>query len=126
MAAEDFNPDEVQKKMDEYHEFLLKNAAITFSIEGMSRDIKNFIQKKISFNRVCLTQLTKIIHSISKSDLKDVKMSFMKKTETIYKMFDHLYSEMKVTNTILNMVIQKSLEKEKILNDERPKEKEHR
>jgi len=37
--------EDLKKKFEEYQEDLLKNAAITFSMEGLSKDIKFFLQK---------------------------------------------------------------------------------
>lgn len=62
---------------EEYNKQLLKQAAVTFSKEGISNDLKYFIQKKVSHNRVNLTYVTQLMDLAINSDINEVKeMSF--------------------------------------------------
>ena len=98
--------DPVQKKMEEYNESLLKNAVITFNSEAISKELKDTIRKKMSYNKTCLVHLTKIFESIVGLGTKDIKDKFLNKGDIIDRLFEHVYTEMKVTDACLNNVMQ--------------------
>ena len=111
--------DDLGKKIEEFNEFMLKQTAITFSMEGISKDLKTFLQKKISHNRTNLTQLASIISAIATSGTKSLKEELLKKNSPTYQLFDHVLKEIKITDVALDIIIQNMLNKEAALSGER-------
>jgi len=111
--------EDLTKKTDEFNEFMLKQAAITFSAEGVSRDLKNFIQKKIVHNRSNFENLTGIIYAITQSDSKVLKNKLFDKDSPISGLLDHIIKEIKITDVALNLVTQNMLTKEALLNSDK-------
>jgi translation initiation factor 2 alpha subunit (eIF-2alpha) len=111
--------EELMKKTDEFNEFLLKQAALTFSAEGVSRDLKNFIQKKIVHNRNNFENLTGIITAITQSDSKVLKNKLFEKDSQISGLLEHIIKEIKITDVALSIVMQNMLSKEALLNSEK-------
>jgi len=108
----------IDKKAEEFNEYMLKQAAITFSMEGISRDLKAFLQKKITHNRTNMTQLSALISSIMQSGSKSVKENVFKKGSYIADMLEHTVKESKFIDVALNLIIQNILTKEAILSSD--------
>ena len=89
----------LQKKMDQYNELMLRSTALTFSLEGLSRDLK-----------VLLARKTEFLVSIAESTAKMI--GSRKRPKSVDALVDHLLEEVKGTNHTLNYVIMKILEKE--------------
>jgi len=112
------NQDASKDSSEEINEEMLKNAALTFSLEGISRDLKNFLNKKVYYNTNSLKCLADIIESITQSNSKSIKEALLNKSSLTIQMYQHIFDEMRVTNLTLNFIIQKSLEREKnIMSD---------
>lgn len=107
--------EDLNQKMQEYHEYLLKNTAMTFSLEGASKDLRSIIHKKISYNKACLIEMTKIIQALSGSPSKELRNTLLKKTDMFHQMFDHVFTEMRIIDNVLNITIEQSLQVEKSL-----------
>jgi len=112
--------DDLRKKAEEHNEELLKNTAFTFSLEGVSRDVKSFIQKKISFTNHCLKNVTEMLSSLFESNVTWRKSVLSKEGEKILTdMLKHLHREMEITNMALNLIIQNAMKREDALNKDR-------
>jgi replication initiation and membrane attachment protein DnaB len=109
----------MDKKLEEFNEFMLKQAAITFSMEGVSKDLKGFLQKKISHNKTNITQLALMVSSIAQSPSKELRDGAVKKGSIIHLMLDHVLKEIRFTDTVMNVVIQNVLNKEAMLSSEK-------
>jgi len=110
------NEEEQRKKLEDYHEFLLQNAAVTFSLEGISRDLKTFIQKKIMYNINTIRHLTSMYRSLSGCTSKEVQNALVNPNYLLNQMLNHVFEEMRTTNMSLNVIIKKMLERESNLN----------
>ncbi|MBD3261274.1 MAG: hypothetical protein GF334_06250 [Candidatus Altiarchaeales archaeon] len=111
--------DEMDDRLKEYNEFMLKNAALTFSLEGLSKDLKSFLHKKISYNTEMMKHLTSMFRSVTTCEEKEVRLALLKEDSLVRSMVRHLYQEMRVTDMALNLIIQKLLERESTLTAER-------
>jgi hypothetical protein len=107
--------EDLNKKAKEFNEFLLKQTAITFSLEGVSKDLKGLIQKKITHNRINLTQLSHMLQSLMCSDSKPIKEGTLKKGSPVLDLMNHIIKEIKVTDTMLNITISSLMNKEACL-----------
>jgi hypothetical protein len=105
-----FNPDDL-------NENLLKTTAITFSLEGISRDLETYVQKKVTFNNRNLKHVSDIIRSLSTCDA-EIQRSFLKKGSSVTKILDQSLAEIENVNSILTFIIQKTISKENILNSD--------
>lgn len=110
--------EEMDERLRDYNEFMLKNAALTFSLEGLSKDLKSFLHKKISYNTEMMKHLTSMFRSVTTCEEKEVRMALLKEDSLVRAMVKHLYQEMRVTDMALNLIIQKLLERENTLTNE--------
>jgi hypothetical protein len=110
--------DEFSKKTEEFNEFMLKQAAITISSEGVSRDLKAFIQKKIHHDEMVLTQASQMLTAMVSSESEAIRESVLKKGNPIHKLLDHALKEIRITDVALNIAIQSMLSKEDALASE--------
>lgn len=98
--------EELQKKMDGYNEMLLKNTAITFSSEGLTRDLKVLITRKADFVADMLNGMAALIGSLPASK------SSRKRAQMIDAMLNHALNEVHTVNSTMNYVIARIFEKE--------------
>lgn len=111
--------DNVKNNSEEYNKLLLKQSAITFSLEGISKDIKIFIQKKISHNRSTLSHFTQLMDLTLNSEIIETSKEALKKGGPLNTLFQHIVTEIVKTDRYLDSVIETILEKEKILKKEK-------
>jgi fatty acid/phospholipid biosynthesis enzyme len=111
--------EKMEKKIEEFNEFMLKQAAITFSLEGVSKDLKNFLQKKIVHNRTNITQLTSMVTAVAHSPSKELREGSLTKGSIMYGLLDHIVREIRFTDMALNVVIQNIMNKEAMLSSEK-------
>lgn len=136
---EDFNSmrDFFNDSTDGFNSAYLEQAAITFSAEGISKDLKYFIEKKIYHNKESLANVSKMLENVVKCHNKtadgDKKDGFdLSRSGPLYKLLNHTLKEIKVSDTFLNMIIHmlidKSmyLEKAAVENDELLDQEEYR
>lgn len=108
----DPNQEDLNQKAKEFNEFLLKQTAVTFSMEGLSKDLKVFLSKKISHNKTNLTQVSSIIQSLMCSDSKPIKEATLKKGSAVLDLLNHIIKEVKITDTMLDILISTMINKE--------------
>lgn len=126
--------DELKKKFQEYqalNESRLEDVALTFSLEGVKRDLKGFIQKKISFNVRVMEHFSNMLGGLAAGDKAVVRDIIRDKDSPINSMIDHLLNESRVVNNILNTTIFGLLNQENLLStadgpSESPKGMENR
>ena len=109
----------IEKKLEQFNEFMLKQAAITFSMEGVSKDLKSFLQKKLSHNKTNITQLATMISAISQSPSKELRDGSLRKGSILYDLLSHVMKEAKFTDMALNLIIQNIMTKEAMLASEK-------
>lgn len=110
--------DNIKNSSEEFNKILLKQSAITFSLEGVSKDLKIFIQKKISHNRSTLAHLTQLMDLTLNSEIHDVAKEALKKGGPLSTLLQHIVTEVIKTDQYLDDIIKNVLEKEKILKKE--------
>ena len=98
--------EDLQEKMDRYNEMLLKSTALTFSSEGISRDIKGLISKKAEFVAEMLTGLASLIQSSSGPRTSAARV------KVFDEMLVHALNEVRTVNSTMNYLIAKQFEKE--------------
>lgn len=101
--------EELQKKMDTYNELLLKNAALTFSSEGISNDVKSFLSRKSVFVADMLTGLASLIEASSKGRVSANRQLLFDA------MLEHALNEVKMVDSTFNYVLAKTFERESSL-----------
>jgi hypothetical protein len=111
----DTTQEDLNRKAKEFNESLLKQTALTFSLEGISKDIKALLHKKITHNRTNLTQLSHMLQSLMCSDSKPIKEGTLKKGGPILDLLNHVIKEIKVTDTMLDILISNMMNKEATL-----------
>ena len=104
--------EDLKKKFEQYQEDMLKNAAVTFSMEGLSKDVKFFLQRKINYNLECQKNVTELVKAVTSCTDPVVRSSLLKDGSVVKSMLIYNYGEMRLTDMMLNMLIQKIFEKE--------------
>lgn len=97
---------EIDPAAEEYNKQLLKQTAFTFSQEGISSDLKYFIQKKVMHNKTNLAYVTQLMDLAINSESEEiVEMAFIK-SSPLKKLLDHVSAEIIKTDMILNKAIE--------------------
>lgn len=108
---------EFDNEAEEYNKQLLKQTAITFSRDGLSNDLKYFIQKKVSHNKTNLCYLTQLYDlAVSSESLKVQEMVFLKNS-SLKRLLDHVCDEIIKTDVLLNKAVDLVLNKDASFND---------
>jgi len=97
---------------EEMNENLFKTTAITFSLEGISRDLETYMQKKITFNNRNFKHMSDIMRSISTCDPDIQKTLLVKRNSILTKMLEETYKEMQDVNALLSYLVHKIMDKE--------------
>jgi len=97
---------------EEFNKQLLKQAAVTFTREGISNDLKYFIQKKIIHNRTNITYVTQLMDLTINSDSKETKELAFKRGSPLKGLLEHVYSEIIKTDILMNKAINFVLKKD--------------
>jgi len=109
---------ELQERMDEFNELLLRNTALTFSTEGVTRDLKALLARKADFVAQSADAAARIAAAPCKSAVR---------SKSVDELVRHVVEEIKGTNSTLNYVIMKVVEREQALSteaeDSKPKRK---
>jgi hypothetical protein len=108
---------EIDPAAEEYNKQLLKQTAFTFSREGISSDLKYFIQKKISHNKTNLCYVTQLMDLAINSDSGEIVEMAFTKSSPLKKLLDHVSSEIIKTDVILNKSIEFVLNKDPSVRD---------
>lgn len=114
---------EDSKKLESFNEDILKSTAVTFSLEGINKDLGSYIQKKITFNNRSIKHLTDLVRCLAESENTELVNNFLSsgsknKKSSLNKLMDHLTDEIEATNSLINFVIQRIIESENSLNSD--------
>lgn len=115
------NENDESLKMDssaeEYNKQLLKQTAFTFSREGISNDLKYFIQKKVSHNKTNLSYLTQLYGILVSSESEKMIEMASSKNSSLRRLLEHVTSEIIQTDLLLDKSIDFVLKKDKTIQD---------
>jgi len=92
-----------------YNEQLLKQTVFTFSKEGISNDLKYFIQKKVSHNKTNLSYLTQLLDLALNDESLEITL---KKDCPLKKLMEHVQGEIVKTDILINKAIEFVLNKD--------------
>lgn len=97
---------------DKKNEQIFKNMAMTFSVEGVTKDIQEILLKKMNYHTRVLKEVNGIINALSVSKDHSFKKSLLKESE-VSKFIKEVYEEYKIitgcTNMILNTLMKKKM-----------------
>ena len=113
----DNNGDMDPSAAEEYNKQLLKQTAFTFTREGISNDLKYFIQKKVSHNKTNLCYLTQLFDMVTGSESEKVTEMAVLKNSPIRRLLEHVSAEIIKTDILLNKSIEFVLKKDSSLSD---------
>lgn len=108
---------EIQKKFDEFNSQRLENTAVTFALEGVSRDLKLLLNKKMMFTSKLTQYTTNLIASLSSASPAQTKKIFDKDSPAA-SMLDQAMTESKEISNMMNKVIYRLIEREDMLNSQ--------
>jgi hypothetical protein len=97
---------------EEYNRKILEQAAITISAEGTSKDLKGYLQKRITHNRIILNNLTQIMDMTLSSSSKKIKETAYEKEGPIWILLNHAVKEVIRTDDMLDTVLFHIIHKE--------------
>lgn len=104
------------------NEQMFSNMAMTFSLEGVTKDIQEILQKKMNYHIKALKEVNGIVNSISSS--KDVKVRRMLLNDPkIINLLEVVLDDFKVISASTNVILQELMAKKEFLVDQ-PKENE--
>ena len=93
------------------------NMAITFSLEGVTKDIQDILQKKMSYHIRALKEVSGIINSVASS--KDCRVRRMLlKDSNIKSLLDVTLSDYKIITASTNIILQELMKKKQFLFDQ--------
>lgn len=97
---------DLQEKLDEYNELTLRNAALTFSTEGVSRDLKVFLARKAEFVSQTADAAARLAMAPSKSPARN---------KAVDELVAHVLEEIRGTDSTINYVLMRILDREEAL-----------
>jgi hypothetical protein len=101
-----------EEENDEYNKQILKQTALTFTREGISNDLKYFIQKKITHNKTNLSYLTQLIDiTVNGNSDEMIQITFGDKSP-LRQLLDHICIEIMKTDVLLDKAINFVIEKD--------------
>jgi len=106
----------------EYAENLLKDSVLTINMQGISKDIKYFIQKKVQHNTSVLTETTKILSYItSSSNAKTKELLLGSDTSGLRRLLKHVTEEIEFTDVLINNTLERLMYLEGVYRTEKRK-----
>jgi hypothetical protein len=108
---------EIDPSAEEYNKQLLKQTAFTFSSEGISNDLKYFIQKKVTHNKTNLCYITQLMDLAINSESKEIVEMAFTKNSSLKKLLDHITLEIIKTDVLLNKSIEFVINKDPSIRD---------
>lgn len=111
-------PNEAKDDIDKNSEEMLKETAITFTTEGLSKDLKTYMQKKVALASHVFRHLTYTAQSYAKSGNKELIKSLLDKNSAISIMLRETFNEIQLINMGLNLIIERTMETEQQLISE--------
>jgi len=109
--------DDLNEKMKNFNEQLLNDAAITFSLEGISKDLRFIINKKTWYCVTVFKQISRLIDYITTTEQRSTHLTKME--EQLNDLLSEVSSEIKKTNQIINQIADNLLENEKFFKKEK-------
>lgn len=109
--------DAFDRDEEEYNKQLLKQTAITFSRDGLSNDLKYFIQKKVNHNKTNLCYLTQLFDMAVSSESTKVQEMVFLKNSSLKRLLEHVCDEIIKTDVLLNKAVDLVLNKDASFND---------
>lgn len=103
------------KKHPEDNEQLLRQVALTINAKGISKDLKQYLSRKIAHNRNNLHYLSKMVNISGKQDPIEI---FQKKSNPLTQLMNHLIKEIKITDMTLDLVLQNLIQREVVITSE--------
>jgi len=97
---------------EEYNKKILEQAALTFSAEGTSKDLKGFLQKRITHNRIIMNNLTQMMDLTLNSSSKKVRDAAYEKEGPLWVLLNHAVKEIMRTDDMLDSVLFHVIQKE--------------
>ena len=97
---------------DEFNRKILEQAALTFSAEGISKDLKGYLQKRITHNRIILNNLTQMMDLTLNSSSKKVRDEAYAKEGPLWILLNHAVKEIVRTDDFLDTVLFHVIQKE--------------
>lgn len=91
---------------EEFNKELLKQTVFTFSKEGISNDLKYFIQKKVAHNKTNLCYLTQLMDLSINSETEEITELAFKKGSPLKNLMEHVYSEIVRTDELIDRAIE--------------------
>lgn len=107
----------IDPSSEEYNRQLLKQTAFTFSREGISEDLKFFVQKKVSHNKTNLCYVTQLMDLAVNSSSNKVIDMVSSKSSPIRKLLEHVSSEIIKTDALLDRSIDFVINKDPSFKD---------
>lgn len=111
-------PENIKRKFEKFNEERLKTTAVTFSLEGISRDLKTFVHKKVQFNTKVTEQVMGLFYSVMSADKKNTKELLENKGSPLFTLLEHLVGEIKAVNEVLNYIIDGLIAREEVLKND--------
>jgi len=108
---------EIDPSAEEHNKQLLKQTAFTFSREGISSDLKYFIQKKITHNKTNLCYVTQLMDLAINSESEEIVELAFTKNSPLKKLLDHVTAEIIKTDILLNKSIDFVISKDPSIRD---------
>lgn len=103
---------ELDPSAEEYNKRLLQQTAFTFSREGISSDLKYFIQKKVSHNKVNLSYVTQLMDLAVNSDSKKIQDMAVSENSPLIQLLKHVSNEIIKTDFLLDKTVEFVLNKD--------------
>jgi len=104
-----------EEENDEYNKQMLKQTALTFTREGISNDLKYFIQKKITHNKTNLSYLTQLIDIAVNGNSDEMFQMTLRDGSPLRQLLDHICIEIVKTDVLLDKAIDFVIEKDSTL-----------
>ena len=108
--------EEIVKQSEEFNEHLLKQTALTFSLEGMKKDIKYLIGKKVGFNRMALGHVTRMLEALSTGFDKKTQANLTSPGTPIGDLMDHVFGEIEQTNELISTQLDQVLKRHEVVS----------
>lgn len=100
---------------EEKSEQIFKNMAMTFSIEGITKDIQEVLQKKMNYNTRVLREISEIISALSASKNNSMKKALLREAKLSNFIID-VYEDFKVIAGTTNIMLSELLKKKKFID----------
>jgi hypothetical protein len=101
---------------DKKNEQIFKNMAMTFSVEGVTKDIQEILLKKMNYHTRILKELNGIINALSMSKDKSFKKNLLKESKMSQFIID-VCEEYKIITGCTNLILNTLMKKKRYLDE---------